>query len=418
MTSSAPQSPPAGPTGSPAKASRAALGVVFATVFLDLVGFGLIIPIQAFYAQSFGARPAVITLLGAAYSLMQFLFMPYWGRLSDRIGRRPVILSSVAISTIGFALFASADNIWMLFAARMLAGFGNANIGAAQAVIADSTTPADRAKGMGLIGLAFGLGFVLGPAIGGTLGQYGLAVPAWAAAGLGLLNLVSAYVFLPETRPPDAQVPTQTRQQVRAGVLARPRVKALLVLSLVMTTSFALMEQLVALFIEYFWVPEALQVGSETEGHRRAARMTTYAMLTVGLTMAVVQGGLTGKLTKRFGELKLVHTGLLVVLVGLLAMPLVGESGSFVLFVFNCVVLAAGQSLITPSMSGMLSHAVGPDQQGAALGMGQSMSSLARVLGPAAAGALFEVHTRAPYWSGALLVVVGLVVMRGLRRGG
>lgn len=395
--------------------SRSALGVVFSIVFIDLVGFGLIIPIQAFYAQSFGARPAVITLLGASYSLMQFLFMPFWGRLSDRIGRRPVVLSSVALSTLGFLLFALGTELWVLFAARMLAGFGNANIGAAQAVIADSTAPQDRAKGMGLIGMAFGLGFVIGPAVGGTLAQWGLAVPAFAAAGLCALNLVSAYFLLPETRKPDGNgVAAQDRKQIRAAVLAQPGVRPLLSLSLVMTTGFALMEQIVALFIEHFWVPEALVAASEADGHRRAARLTTIAMLTVGVSMAVVQGGFTGKLARRFGERSLVRAGALVILVGLIAVPLVGEYGSFPLFVLSCAWLATGQGLITPSMTGMLSQFVGPDQQGAALGLGQSMSSLARVIGPACAGSLLELHTRAPYWTGAALVVLGLFLMRGL----
>ncbi len=396
--------------------SRAALGVVFATVFLDLLGFGLIIPIQAFYTQSFGARPAVITLVGASYSLMQFLFMPFWGRLSDRIGRRPVVLSSVAISALGYFLFASADSLWMLFAARMLAGFGNANIGAAQAVIADTTTPENRAKGMGLIGVAFGLGFVIGPAIGGTLGQFGLAVPAYAAAGLGVLNLISAYFFLPETRAPDLHPPSpQSRQDIRRDVLNRPGVRQLLILSLVLTTGFALMEQIVALLIEHVWVREALVPETATAGHRTAAKLTTLAMLTVGLTMAVVQGGLIGKLARKHGELKLVRIGSIVVALGLAAMPLVAESGLFWAFLVTCAVLAFGQGITTPSVTGLLSKAVGPDRQGAALGLGQSAAALARVLGPAAAGSLFEWHLRAPYWTGAALVLVGLAASRGLK---
>lgn len=395
-------------------AKKRAFAVVFATVLLDLIGFGLTIPIQAFYAQSFGARPAVITLVGASYSLMQFLFMPYWGRLSDRIGRRPVVLSSVAMAALGYFLFASAESLWMLFAARMLAGFGNANIGAAQAVIADSTKPEERARGMGMVGMAFGIGFVIGPAIGGTLAQWGLAVPAYAAAGLSVLNWISAYFFLPETYRPDANAHPQDRKQARAQVLQTPGVRQLLTLSLVMTTGFALMEQIVALFIEHFWVPEALNPLTEADGHRRAAKLTTYAMLTVGVAMAVVQGGFTGRLARKFGERWLVRTGAAVIFVGLLAVPLVGEYGSFGLFVVNCAVLAAGQGLITPSMTGLLSRYVGPEHQGTALGMGQSLSSLARVIGPASAGTLFELHTRAPYWTGAALVLAGFAVMRGL----
>ena len=147
------------------------LTLVFLTVFLDLVGFGIIIPIQPFYAEKLGASPTVITLLGASFSLMQFLFGSFWGRLSDRIGRRPVMLLSIACSSIGYAIFGAAESLPILFLARMLAGFGSANIGAAQAIIADCTPPESRAKGMGLIGAAFGLGFIFGPAMGGFFGQ-------------------------------------------------------------------------------------------------------------------------------------------------------------------------------------------------------------------------------------------------------
>ena len=176
------------------------LFIAFITIFLDLLGFGIIIPIQAFYAESFNATPKVITLLGASYSLMQFFFAPFWGKLSDRLGRRPIILFSVLISAAGHFIFASANGLMLLFAARMVAGFGNANIGTAQAIIADITTKENRAKGMGLIGAAFGLGFIFGPAIGALLGQHHPTTPLYAAGVLALLNFIFAYFLLPETK--------------------------------------------------------------------------------------------------------------------------------------------------------------------------------------------------------------------------
>jgi DHA1 family tetracycline resistance protein-like MFS transporter len=403
-------------SAAPTRTTRATLGVVFLTVFLDLLGFGLIIPIQAFYAESLGARPAVVTLLGASYSLMQFLFMPFWGRLSDRIGRRPVMLSSVALSCAGFALFGLAGSLPMLFAARMLAGFGNANIGVAQAVIADTTSPQDRAKGMGMVGMAFGLGFVIGPAVGGTLGQWGMAVPAFAAAGLAAINWVSAWFFLPETRDPNRTVDIRHRNEVRRAILQLPSVRRLMLLSLVVVTGFAIMEQATALFVERTWVPEALVPATAEAGHKRAAMLTAYVLLSVGVTMAVVQGGLIGKLSRRFGEVPLIRCGTVLMAIGLVAMPLLGESGSFGLLLANNALLAVGSGMTTPSLTGLLSRAVGADQQGAALGLGQSASALGRVIGPAVAGALLEWGTRVPFWVGALLVASGAIVAMGLRQ--
>lgn len=398
------------------KTSKATLGIVFLTVFLDLLGFGLIIPVQSYYAESFGARPALITLIGASYSAMQFIFMPFWGRLSDRIGRRPVVLISVAISSLGFLLFGLADQLWILFAARMLAGFGNANIGAAQAIIADSTGPQDRAKGMGLIGMAFGLGFVIGPAVGGALGQFGLAVPAFAAAGLAAANWVSAWFLLPETRRMGEPGAYAGRKQAREAILSRPTIKRLMLISLVITTGFALMEQVLALFVEHVWVPEALVPATSASGHKRAAMLTTWVLLAVGLTMAVVQGGLIGRLARRYGEATLVKVGSALIVIGLVTLPLAGDIQSFPLLVVTAMVLALGSGMTTPSVTGLLSRSVGPDQQGAALGLGQSASALGRVLGPAVAGVLFEMGARWPFWTGAALVAIGFVVALGLRQ--
>ncbi len=398
------------------KTSKATLGIVFLTVFLDLLGFGLIIPVQSYYAESFGARPALITLIGASYSAMQFIFMPFWGRLSDRIGRRPVVLISVAISALGFLLFGLADQLWILFAARMLAGFGNANIGAAQAIIADSTGPQDRAKGMGMIGMAFGLGFIIGPAVGGVLGQFGLAVPAFTAAGLAAVNWVSAYRLLPETRKLGEPGTYAQRGEARGRVLGLPQIKRLMVISLVITTGFALMEQVLALFVEHYWVPEALVPATAAAGHKRAAMLTTWVLLSVGLSMAVVQGGLIGRLARRYGEVRLVQVGSAMIIVGLILHPLAGEMRSFSMLVVNAVLLAVGSGMTTPSITGLLSRVAGADQQGTALGLGQSASALGRVLGPAAAGVLFEHGARWPFWTGAGLVAVGLAIALKLRQ--
>lgn len=397
---------------------RRGLWIAFATVCLDLLGFGIIIPIQPFYAEAFGASPTMVTWLGASYSLMQFVFVPFWGRLSDRVGRRPVILLSVLFSVAGYVLFGLAGSLGVLFASRMLSGFGNANIATAQAIIADTTTGADRAKGMGLIGAAFGLGFIFGPALGGLLGRYGLAWPAFAAAGLGALNFFFALVFLPETRQPAAKdAPVAARGGARG--LARlerlrvyPGVLWLVLVLFVLTTGFALMEQAIGLFIERIWVPQAQTLTGDAQraAFKEAAALSSYFLIAVGVTATVVQGGLIGRLARRFGELRLARVGLVLVSLGIAGIVGAGQLGSFGLMIPVAMIVAAGSGLATPSLNSLLSRAVGEQEQGELLGVGQSASALGRVVGPALSGLLFEVGRAWPFFASALMLVVALAL--------
>lgn len=394
--------------------------IAFMTVALDLLGFGIIIPIQPFYAEGFGASPAVVTWLGASYSLMQFLFVPFWGRLSDRIGRRPVILVSVALGTLGYVLFGLAETLWMLFAARLLSGFGNANIATAQAIIADTTSGAERTKGMGLIGAAFGLGFIFGPALGGFLGQFGLAAPAFGAAALGLLNFVFAWSLLPETRPEGARGPSAVRVSpwaVLPTLAKRPNVLAIVGATLVMTTGFALMEQALGLFIERVWVPEALVLEGEARdaAFRRAAALTSYLLVAIGVTATVVQGGLIGRLSRVFGEKRLTLVGLSGIALAMALIPVAGHYGTYWAMFPIAVLLATGTGLSTPSLNSLLSRSVHADEQGGALGVGQSASALGRVIGPAISGWLFQMTASLPFVAGAGFVVLALVIAFGLR---
>lgn len=397
---------------------RRALLIAFMTVCLDLLGFGIIIPIQPFYAENFGASPTVVTLLGASYSFMQFLFVPFWGRLSDRIGRRPVILSSVALGALGYLIFGLAGSLGVLFASRMLSGFGNANIATAQAIIADTTSGEDRAKGMGLIGAAFGLGFIFGPALGGYLVQFGLAWPAFGAAALGVLNFFFALIYLPETRVRTEEGESAPRRAPRE-LLRLPNVAPLVLLSLVLTTGFALMEQVLGLFIERVWVPEALTASTpelKEQGLRRAAALTSYLLVAIGVTATIVQGGLIGRLSKAFGERVLIRGGLLGVGVALAGLIVAGYFESYALLFPVGVLLATSTGLATPSLNSLLSRSVSDDVQGAALGLGQASSALGRVLGPAAAGALFEVGINLPFAIGAGMMMLALLVTLSLRR--
>jgi MFS family permease len=395
---------------------KGVLPVVFVTLFLDLLGFGILIPIQPFYAEHFGASPTVVTLLGASYSLMQFIFAPMWGRLSDRIGRRPVVLTSIAIGGCGFLVFGFADALWMLFAARMVAGFGNANLGTVQAIVADVTTGKDRAKGMGVVGAAFGMGFVFGPIIGGLAGaHWGPSSAAFISAGLAAFNWILALIRLPETRK---GTPAATRGFANFALLGRAKefvnVPALLSILFVFTLGFSLMETSLALWIQHTFVPAA-DLGT-VEGDKEATWLTTLVMGAVGFTQILVQGGLIGRLRKIASEKLLILAGTASIAVSFALLPLVGENIGYAAVFPVVVVLSFGSGIFTPSQSSLLSRSVGGDEQGGILGVGQSMSALGRILGPASSGFLFEhVAHGAPFFAGACLVAVGGLVATSLR---
>lgn len=385
-------------------------GVVFLTLFLDMLGFGILIPIQPFYAESFGATPAIATLLGTSYSGMQFLFAPFWGRLSDRVGRRPVVLSSVAIAAVAFVLFGFAASLPMLFAARMLAGFGNANIGTVQAIVADVTTAKDRAKGMGLVGAAIGLGFVFGPVLGGLASRFGLGAPAFISAALAFVNLFVAWKFLPETRVLGAASAARTKRfdlEALRRATTFPNVAQLFALFLVVTTGFAMMEFSLGFFIERTWAPTDRDA---------AVRLTSWVLFAVGIATAVVQGGLIGRLTKALGERALIRAGLAVLAASFLLVPVVGDAGRYALLFPAAMLIAVGSGVLHPSLSTLLSRSVGEDDQGGVLGLGQSFSALGRVFGPACSGVLFERAVGLPFQVGAALMLLGLAVALFLRR--
>ncbi len=396
---------------------KRALFLAFLTIFLDLLGFGIIIPIQPFFAESFGASPTLVTVLGGSYSLMQFLFAPFWGRLSDRIGRRPIILMSVFVAMIGHVLFSVTSSLAMLFVARMIAGFGNANLGTAQAIVSDTTDSSSRAKGMGLIGMAFGLGFVFGPALGGFLGStYGVRAPSIAAAVLQGLNLLLAFWLLPETRDPSREVAVHGRRAPLSLAAFRRAIRhegvgSLFSITLVATLAFAMMEQTIGLLVQAIWVtPLGLDLDAST---RLAAKLTGYCLIVVGVTATVVQGGLIGPLVKRLGERRLIRISLWVLVIALATVPLFAETGRFPVFLLSGALLAIGSGLLTPSTNSLISKSIGEDEQGGVLGLNQSLSSLGRVLGPLVAGALFEYSRAAPFLTGALiLVIVGLFARR------
>jgi MFS transporter, DHA1 family, tetracycline resistance protein len=375
---------------------RSILKIVFLTVFIDLLGFGIVIPLLPLYAERYRPSPLAFGLLMSSYSAMQFLFGPLLGRLSDRYGRRPVILFSLLGTVVGYLLFAFARSLTVLFASRLLDGATGGNIGTAQAVIADSTAPADRARGMGMIGMAFALGFIFGPAIGGFAIHLGEAAPGLFAAGLSLIACVWAFFRLPETRPSGRVAASgplfSTASLIRA--FRRPEIAALMLLSFVTTTAFANFESTFAQFL-------SLRLGT---GPSTVAAFFVF----VGLCSAIVQGGLVRRLAPRFGEARLVVGGGILLVAGFLLLRL----GTNVPRLLAAVaVIALGIGVTTPTLSSLVSRRTSPLEQGEVLGAYQSMASLGRVFGPFAGENL---HLRLgpdwPHWAAAALEGAALVL--------
>lgn len=369
------------------------LAIVFITVFVDLLGFGIIIPLLPFYAERFGGSAQTVALLSASFSAMQFVFMPIWGRLSDRVGRRPILLLGLFGSFGSYLVFGLAGSLPLLFVSRMFAGIAGATVSTAQAFIADTTTPENRAKGMGLLGAAFGLGFVFGPAIGGLLSRWGHAVPPLFAAALSLANFFAAWFLLPESRP--ARVPAtaraaRSRLDSLRNALTRPTLPALLLIYVTVVAAFSGFETTFALFSE-----KRFGFTEETIG---------YFFAYVGVVLSAVQGGVVGRAARRFGERRLVSGGLLMLSAGL---ALTAFARTIPELLAANGILTVGMALNSPSLTSLISRRSDPEDQGGILGVTQGLASLARIVGPAWGGYLFD-HwgMTAPYISSAVLILV------------
>ena len=351
-----------------------------------------------FYAEHFGASPGIVTLLMATYSLMQFVAAPFIGSMSDRYGRRRVILISLVGTCVAYVFMAYASSLVMLFAARALAGLFAGNIAAAQAYIADITTPENRARGMGFFGAAFGLGFIFGPMIGGILsgsasGSINFQAAPLFAASLSSIAAFLVVVLLKESRKVGS-VNSGGRGWFAPIYLAvrRADMKRLIYLFLLVMFVFAGLEATIALWAErqFLWGPR--EVG--------------YLFAYVGVIAAVVQGGIIGPATRRWGEMRVIILGLCGLVAGFALMPV--ASGMSLLLVATAL-LAGGFGLCNPALNSLISRRASSDSQGAVLGVAQSGASLARILGPAFAGAVFSSLGRhAPYIIGALLLLFAL----------
>ncbi len=385
--------------------------ILFLIVFIDLVGFGIVIPLLPFYGEHFQADPFTVSLLMATFSLGQLIAAPYWGALSDRIGRRPVLVVTLFGAVLSYVWLAYADTLWVLFAARAFGGLMAGNISTAFAYVSDVTTVENRARGMGLVGAAFGLGFIAGPAIGGILAgpdplNADYTSPALAAAGLSTLAFVLTLLILKESLSPEQRAeiaahPRAGRMKQIRDAMARPGIGLLMALSFLATFVFAGMETTFAM-----WSRRQFGWGPEQNG---------YLFAFVGIIAAIMQGGLVGRLTKRFGEANLIIQGALALALGMAMIPFCNSVEALLVAM---MVVAYGFSVINPALNSLISILGDPKAQGATLGAARSATTLSRIVGPAWAGMLFAGLGRHwPYFAGtAVMMVVAFMAFKAQAR--
>ncbi len=390
---------------------KASLAVLFLTVFIDLIGFGMVIPFLSFYAREYGASGVAVGAVVGIYSIMQFFFAPVWGRLSDRVGRRPVILISLTASCTGYLLFAFSHSLTVLFASRVIAGIGGANIGTAQAYIADSTSHENRAKGMGLIGAAFGLGFILGPPMSALLaelgtkhGMAGNLLPGLVAAGLSFTAFLIALSVLAESKPKDlvprSAVPPQFDRKLWREIATHPLLASLML----------------ALFLTLLAVA-GMEVNVTLHGRDRfqfRQRDMAYLFLFMGVIVAGIQGGLIGRIVKRVGEHGTIVIGAASFTIGFVLVPSVWRVPLLYVVAF---LIAIGQGLCYPALTALLSKIAPESERGSLLGMATSVGSLARFLGPLLSGFLYDLAGAAgSFYGGGLLMAAALFIALRMQR--
>jgi DHA1 family tetracycline resistance protein-like MFS transporter len=374
--------------------------IIFLTIFINLVGFWIIIPLLPFYAQTFGASPLTIGLLFAVFSLCQLAAAPALGDLSDRYGRRPVLIFSLAGTVVSFVMLAVAHSVAMLFAARVVDGLSGGNISTARAYVADVTAPKDRARAYGLIGAAFGLGFIFGPALSGVLARVSYTAPIWAAAAITLVATVMAWSWLPETVH-RAHAGTGNPFRYLPTLLKRPLVRRVLVIDFIYWCSFAIFQTTFALFT-------ARRFGFD-------APKTGYVFAAFGVLGAIIQGGLIRPIVRRLGDKPTFVLGLLCGASGLVACALVH---SVTLFMLTLIPLAFGIGFGHPTMASLVSLVAQGDEQGRVQGAASAVESLGRTVGPVWGNASLEQFGEAaPYLSAAVLLVLTLLVSVGLQVG-
>ena len=381
---------------------RSPLGLIFLTLFIDMVGFGIVIPVLPLYAEGsrFGATNSQLMWIVGIYSLFQLVCAPLFGKWSDRIGRKPVLVVSILGTAVGFVVLGAANTVWMLVLGRIIDGASGGNISTAMACIADVTTKENRSRNMGLVGAAFGLGFMIGPAIGGVLSKhFGLAVPFYFAAGLALLNAVLVWLRLPETLTAASRERARQRATIgevfhggRAGMIA-----AILASQLASVTGFSIMTALFALSCEKRFGYDTAQVG--------------YLLAYVGVLGVIFQGGLLRRLLKKPIEKQLAVIGAAVLALSMAALPFTHTLGGLMVVCFG---ISLGNSFVTPTLNGLASRTTDAHCQGRLLGLMQSAGSLGRFLGPMIGFGLVALdpagqYARTSFFASAAILVLALV---------
>ncbi|MEH7303315.1 MFS transporter [Neobacillus drentensis] len=368
--------------------TKGALPILFVVMFLVMVGFGIIIPVLPFYAEEIGANPTELGLLMAVYSLMQLIFAPLWGQVSDRIGRKPVMMIGITGLALSFFIQAVSTELWMLFAARILGGIlSSANMPTAMAYVADITTEENRGKGMGIVGAATGLGFVFGPAIGGIFSKVSLSMPFYLASGSSLITLVLVFLLLKES--------TNKKSTVKRDSIWKAfnsSVSVLFFVQLLISLSLSGLEATFAYFAAKRAGLESTQLG--------------YIFMIMGFGSALVQGGLVGKLTKKYGESKVIQGGIIVSAIGFGLILLVHNFSTAAIFL---TIFGLGNGVIRPSVSSLITK-MSTAGHGSSTGLLSSFDSLGRIMGPPIGGWLFSLSIGLPYISGAVISMAAFIL--------
>lgn len=401
-----------------AQQRRGSLLVIFLTVLIDLLGFGIVLPLLPIYADVFGATGFQLGMLMASFSAMQFLFAPLWGRISDRIGRRPVIIVGLLGSVIFYTLFGWATvrkSLTMLFAARIGAGVAGATISTAHAYIADTTTLENRSRGMAMIGMAFGLGFTFGPLLGYLAVPDGQGdpgpMPGYTASALSFVALILAWFLLPESLHADSETTERKWLDLNAigAAFRTPSVASIVVAIFTSVFAFGMFESTLSLLIK--GKTETSMFGFDFE-----QVCLTFAY--IGLVLALVQGGLVRRLSGKVDEGKLAAGGAVAEVIGFALLLIASKSGSTVWLFSGLTVIVSGFAFITPSLNALISRRSDPNQQGSVLGVGQSASSLARIVGPALGIPLLKYNAAYPMALGAgVMLLATLLILVASARG-
>ncbi len=376
---------------------KSPLVVLFMTILIDMLGFGLVIPILPIFSKELGAQDFQVGLIAMIYPIMNFLFAPLWGTLSDRYGRRPIMLVSILITAVAYFVFSQSTVLWILFISRMLSGIGSANISVAQAYISDVTSPEERTKSLGFLGAAFGIGFIMGPPLGGWLKSISAAgTVAWVgyvACAMCMLNAAMAYFLLPESLKHKRKNQAFNFRVVTgiAAELKKPMVGQLLWINFIFIAAFMLMQISCSLMWKEITMLNEKEIG--------------YVFAYIGVTTAIVQGLLVGKMVRASGEIKMLSYGVVLMALGLAILPLTGRVFFFPFQYVGLALIALANGCLTPSITSMLSKFAKPNEVGQVLGVNQSFGSVARAVGMGLSGVLYSLQFAVPFVAGVMLML-------------